>query len=126
MSDAPKVGTICWTDLTVEDAEGVRDFYQGVIGWKTEGCDMGGYEDYSMVAPSTGETVAGVCHARGPNTDIPAQWLVYVIVEDLDASAAKCTELGGEVLTGPRPMGKARLCVVRDPAGAVLGLYQEG
>ena len=38
MSDAPKpaVGTIGWKDLTVENAERVRDFYMGVAGWTAE------------------------------------------------------------------------------------------
>ena len=36
MSDAPPrppVGTIGWTDLTVPDADGLRDFYSAVVGW---------------------------------------------------------------------------------------------
>ena len=33
-------------------------------------------------------------------------------------------ETRGEVATGPRRMGPGALCVIRDPAGAVLGLYQ--
>jgi predicted enzyme related to lactoylglutathione lyase len=27
-------GTIAWTDLTVPDAEKVRDFYAAVVGWR--------------------------------------------------------------------------------------------
>ena len=27
-SEKPQVGTICWRDLTVDDAEAVRDFYE--------------------------------------------------------------------------------------------------
>jgi len=32
--------------------------------------EMGKYEDYSMLAAS-GEAVAGVCHSRGPNANLP-------------------------------------------------------
>ena len=85
---------------------------------------MGGYDDYCMIAPASGETVAGICHARGVNTDVPAQWLVYIVVEDVDRSAAKCVELGGHVIAGPRPMSGGRFCVIRDPAGAVCALYR--
>ena len=28
--------TISWQDLTVADAEAVRDFYQAVVGWEPE------------------------------------------------------------------------------------------
>ncbi len=88
---------IVWTDLTVEDAPAVRDFYGAVVGWTFSACDMDGYEDFTMVSPESGESVAGVCHARGPNTNLPPQWLVYVQVEDVEKSARKATELGGRI-----------------------------
>lgn len=112
-----------WTDLTVHDAEAVRDFYRSVVGWSTSEVDMGGYADYGMHPAPGGEMVAGICHARGPNADLPPQWLVYITVDDVDASAARCRELGGEVLIGPRELGEARFCVIRDLAGAVCALY---
>ncbi|MGB3561682.1 MAG: VOC family protein, partial [Thermoanaerobaculia bacterium] len=92
MSDdsKPEIGKIGWTDLTVDNADDVRDFYTAVVGWKPSPVDMGGYSDYSMITPDTGEPIAGVCHARGSNADLPAQWLIYITVADVDASAASC------------------------------------
>src|SRR5262245_17346484 len=68
-----EVGKIGWVDLTVGDAEEVSAFYREVVGWKSEGVEMGGYQDYCML-PAEGGAVAGVCHARGTNEGIPAQW----------------------------------------------------
>jgi uncharacterized protein len=119
--EGPPIGQIVWTDLTVEDAEGVRDFYRSVVGWRFSPCDMGGYEDFTMET-SEGKSVAGVCHARGENAGLPAQWLVYVQVEDVEQCARRAVELGGELVHGPRSMGSNRFCVIRDPAGAVLAL----
>lgn len=120
----PQVGSIGWVDLTVENAEELRDFYREVVGWTSVGQDMGGYADFSMVPPGGGDAVAGVCHARGANAGLPPQWLVYVTVEDLDRSMARCVELGGEVVAAPRGAGgQGRYCVIRDPAGAVCALY---
>ena len=50
-NDGPKPGTISWTDLTVENAEEVRDFYQEVVGWDAHPVDMGQYTDFGMAAP---------------------------------------------------------------------------
>jgi predicted enzyme related to lactoylglutathione lyase len=126
MSKGPeaKVGTLAWLDLTVRDAETVRDFYKDVVGWDSQDVSMGGYSDFSMVAPSTGDSVAGICHTRGSNANLPSQWLFYVIVEDLDRSMTRCAELGGEVIDGPRSLGQGRFCVIRDPAGAMCALCQ--
>ena len=41
MSRKPPVGTVAWTDLTVPDAEGIRDFYARVVGWVPEPVAMG-------------------------------------------------------------------------------------
>lgn len=120
----PEVGSIAWTDLTVEDAERVRDFYGAVVGWRAAPVDMGGYRDFNMTAPASGASVAGVCHARGVNAGLPAQWLVYIVVEDLEHSMARCEELGGRVLVRPKGMGaQGRYCVIQDPAGAVAALF---
>lgn len=127
MSNPPhKIGTVGWVDLTVPNAEELRDFYQDVAGWTSQPLDMGGYSDFVMSAPD-GQSVSGVCHARGGNAGLPAQWLIYITVADLDASVARCTERGGKVLAGPKDAGGgARFCVIQDPAGAVAALYQAG
>ncbi len=117
------VGTICWTDLTVENAEEIRGFYSDVVGWKPDSVDMGGYNDFNMNAPATGKAIAGICHARGTNANLPAQWLMYITVDDVDRSAKRCTDLGGTVLVGPKSLGgHGRYCVIQDPAGAVAAL----
>lgn len=121
------IGSIGWIDLTVPDAEKVRDFYVDVVGWKAEALDMGGYSDFVMAEPASGKGVAGVCHARGGNADIPPVWMVYFIVADLDASLAKVVERGGKQLGEIRKMGeKDRYCPIQDPAGAVAMLYESG
>jgi uncharacterized protein len=125
--DKQATGTIVGFDLTVPDAPGIRDFYASVVGWRPEPVDMGDYADFAMAAPASGDWVAGVCHARGPNADLPPQWLVYVAVDDLDASMRRCTEAGGTLLTGVKGSeGGSRYCVIRDPAGAVLALMEPG
>ncbi len=121
--DKPQVGSIGWHDLTVENAEQVRDFYEQVVGWTSNPVDMKGYSDFNMVTPS-GQVVAGVCHARGSNADLPPQWLLYFVVEDVEKSAGTCEEQGGRVLVAPRPLAGGRFCVIKDPAGAVCALYQ--
>lgn len=116
------IGAIEWCDLTVNDADTIQNFYCDVVGWKSGAVSMGDYNDFNINLPESGETIAGVCHARGSNANLPAQWLMYVRVEDVDASADKCRALGGKILDGPRNMGKMRFCVIQDPEGAVLAL----
>ena len=76
-----KHGSVGWVDLTVDDAEGLRDFYASILPWQAQKHDMGDYDDYVMVAPN-GESKAGVCHRRGSNAKMPAQWMLYFVVAE--------------------------------------------
>lgn len=122
----PAIGSIGWVDLTVPEASPLREFYSAVTGWTHQGCDMGGYQDYVMQKPESGEGVAGVCHARGSNANLPPVWLIYIIVANLDESITKCKQMGGAILGEPRSMGpQGRYCIIRDPAGAHCALFEQ-
>lgn len=122
MAENGEIGKILWHDLTVPDAEGARDFYAAVVGWKHEPVPVGDYQDYSMQAEN-GDTV-GVCHARGQNAGVPAQWLMYVKVKSVAESIAAATSRGGTVVHGPRKVMGAMFAILRDPAGAVIGIME--
>jgi predicted enzyme related to lactoylglutathione lyase len=49
---------------------------------------------------------------------------MYVVVEDVERSAAECVRLGGQIVAGPRPLMGGLFCVMRDPAGAVCALFE--
>ena len=123
--DKTQIGTILWTDLTIDNAEEVKDFYSKVIGWKSEPVSMGDYNDFNMTNPTTGEPAVGVCHKRGGNADLPTQWLNYFSVDNLEMSIEQCKHLGGKIIAGPKEMGKmGKYCIIEDPAGAVCALFE--
>lgn len=124
MSDNTQVGKIGWIDMSVDDADGIRDFYKAVVGWGSENVSMGDYSDYSMTMPASNEAVSGICHARGGNAELPSGWLIYIVVEDVEASAAACTENGGQIIVPIKGLAGGRFCVIRDPAGSAAALYQ--
>lgn len=116
------IGKIEWMDLTVPDAGRLKKFYTSVVGWSSSEVDMGSYSDFNLNLPGTNDTLAGVCHARNNNANIPSQWLIYVRVESVADSAEQCKKMGGEVLDGPRRMGGNNFCIIKDPAGAIMAL----
>ncbi len=126
MADGDKqtIGSIGWRDLTVENASELRDFYTAVTGWTVEDVSMGDYSDYAM-KDANGAAVGGVCHARGTNADLPPQWLVYVVVENLEKSLDETLKRGGDVVAPPRGLMGGKMAVVKDPAGAVIALWEE-
>lgn len=126
MSDqnSPSQGQIVWVDLTVPQADEIRDFYSQLVGWEPQPVDMGTYSDYNMTLPGTDTPAAGICYARGQNADLPAQWLIYISVEDLDQAMETCLSIGGKIVSAPAGGEHYRYCVVQDPAGAVVALVE--
>ena len=121
---AEDVGKVGWIDMTVDNADELRDFYSAVVGLRPHDVDMGGYADYSMLMRDSDDAVCGICHARGSNADLPSGWLIYFIVDDVDAAAASCTSNGGKIAVAPRDLAGGRFCVIEDPSGATAALYQ--
>ena len=124
MTDNAQIGKIGWIDMSVDDADGVRDFYKVVVGWGSEDVSMGDYADYSMTSPADGAAVSGICHARGSNADLPGGWLIYITVEDIEKSAAACEANGGKLIVPVKGLAGGRFCVIRDPSGSAAALYQ--
>ncbi|MDK9699470.1 MAG: VOC family protein [bacterium] len=113
-------GSIVWHDLTVPNAEEVKNFYSAVIGWSARERDG----DFEMTLPETDKAVSGVCYARGTNANLPPQWLLYVTVPSVPVACEQCVKLGGTIVDGPRRLGNNMFCVLKDPAGAHIALIE--
>ena len=129
MAQKFNIGQIVSADITVPDADLLKDFYTQVIGWGTEEFKMkdanGSYADY-VVKDDAGNWAGGICHSRGVNSDLPPQWIVYINVADIAQSMRKCLELGGKVLKESRSdEGELQYALLQDPAGAILAVTRE-
>ena len=114
-------GSFSWYELMSPDADKSKSFYQKVVGYGLEDMDMGGGMNYGVL--KVGETsVGGVMQMLGDEwAGIPPHWMGYVTVTDCDATAAKVTELGGEIKVPPTDVpGIGRFSVIQDPTGAVV------
>ena len=115
-------GAFCWIDLGTTDVEGAKAFYGGLLGWEFE--DLPAQEGSYTMCRLRGRDVAGIHrHAEEEGTG----WNSNVSVGDLDRATPRARELGAEVLAEPFDVpGAGRTAVLRDPAGAVVSLWQAG
>jgi predicted enzyme related to lactoylglutathione lyase len=57
--------------------------------------------------------------------EMPAQWVPYVVVDDVDAALAKAVKLGGKTVAPVMSLGEVgRIAVIQDPQGATIGLHE--
>jgi predicted enzyme related to lactoylglutathione lyase len=116
-------GVPSWVDTEQPDPEAAQDFYSQLFGWTFETVSPPGTPMYA-IATLDGRDVAGLARAEAGR---PAAWNTYIATDDADATAARVTAAGGEVLVGPfdpGPAGRTAFC--RDSAGAEFRLWQAG
>jgi uncharacterized protein YndB with AHSA1/START domain/predicted enzyme related to lactoylglutathione lyase len=113
-------GAFCWNELLAADVDVAAKFYTRLFGWQTEA--FPGPMKYTMFTQN-GQKVGGFM--AQPNPKAPPQWLPYIEVESVDASAKKAGELGANILMPPMDIPTVgRLAVFADPQGATVGVFQ--
>ena len=112
------VGAFSWTELMTSNPDAAATFYGQLFGWTFEAMNMG--MPYQVV--KAGGTSIGGIMGMPPNAGaMPPMWGAYVTVTSADATAKRCTELGGKVLHGPVDIPTVgRFVVLQDPQGAML------
>jgi predicted enzyme related to lactoylglutathione lyase len=133
-------GALNFNGLATRDPQAAEAFYGAVFGWKILPLNAGpmwvlpGYGDHleeknpglregmeQMGAPDGFiDVVAQINPIADDDADTPAHWSVTFGVDDAAATAAKATELGGQVLDGPFDAPWTRLAIIRDPQGATF------
>ena len=136
-----EAGSLNFNGLNTRDVEGARSFYGSVFGWQTltlaggaEMWTLPGYGDHleqgnpglrkqmAAVGTPTGfeDVVASINPIPDDQPDVAAHWNVTFAVDDADATAAKATELGGQVIVPPFDAPWVRMSVIADPQGATF------
>jgi predicted enzyme related to lactoylglutathione lyase len=133
-------GSLNFNGLATRDVEGAKSFYGALFGWTTLESTAGqmwtlpGYGDYledlnpglragmeQMGAPKGFiDVVATLNPIASDDSQTPAHWNVIFAVDDANAAAAKATELGGQVVSGPIDAPWTRSVVIEDPQGATF------
>ena len=136
-------GTWVFSTLSTGDMAGTEAFYGAVFGWTLgvhgeDGSAMlmkPGYADAQerqepgfikrLERIGAPEGFGDVVATTMPLSDGESpHWHVTFSAADVDASAKRVGELGGEVLVEPFDAPWVRVAVVRDPEGAVFTLSQ--
>lgn len=112
-------GKICYIEMPANDIARSADFYKKVFGWniRQRGDGATAFDD------TTGQ-VSGAWVLNRPPAAVPGL-LVYIMVDSVAATVDLVVASGGEIV---QPMGAdAPEITARfsDPAGNVIGLYQE-
>ena len=112
-------GKICYVEIPAADIARSAAFYEAVFGWKTRRRGDGHLAFDDGVGQVSGTWVTG-----RPASGTPGL-LIYVMVADAKSAVARVVEAGGEIVQAIGADAPEITARFRDPAGNVLGIYQE-
>ncbi len=114
-------GRVAWFDLTTTDLPKSKEFYGKLFDWKfrpVQGTNS------AVEIVSRDAAIGTLRVAEGQISSFNG--VIYVQVDDIQASCKKAKELGATLVPGfpfDLPNGTGAIGLVADPAGHPLGMY---
>ncbi len=112
-------GKVCYIEIPADDISRSAEFYGAVFGWhiRKHGDGRIAFDD------TTGE-VSGTWVVGRPLSTIPGL-LIYIMVDSVAETLDAIVAHGGEIVQGIGADAPEVTARFSDPAGNVIGLYQE-
>ncbi|SOD63160.1 hypothetical protein SAMN06297387_109102 [Streptomyces zhaozhouensis] len=117
-------GVPCWADVTLPDLAAGKAFYGELFGWTFDegAAEFGHYTQ----AFADGAPVAGLA-PEVPGQEVPPAWVLYFASPDLEATATRIRERGGQMLAEPMEVGDLGAMLLGwDPGGVLFGVWRPG
>ena len=114
-------------ELNSTDPEKAKAFYAQLFDWEMKDIPLPGSspeanEVYTTIAVGGG-TGGGIMRQMMPNA--PSSWLAYALTKNIRADTDKAAALGAVILKDVTEVpGMGFLSIIKDPTGALLGLWQ--
>lgn len=120
-TDAPTLGSgkICYVEIPCTDPHAAARFYAAVFDWAVRERPDGRVTFSDSVGEVGGHFVTGLPASSAGGL------VVHVMVADLAAATARVDEHGGRVLSESAPDSGERYVYAADPAGNLIGIYEQ-
>lgn len=112
-------GALTWNECNTRDVPAASAFYEAAFGITTT--PMEGMADYYAINVG-GRMVGGMQPMAGKFPDeVPAHWMAWFSVDDVDSTADAAVKAGGNIVVPPMDIpGVGRMAGLQDPWGAVF------
>jgi predicted enzyme related to lactoylglutathione lyase len=113
-------GGLSYLEIPALDARLLAAFYEKVLSWNLREPDAEDPRFDESSGHLIGRWVTGRAISRDPGL------MPYFYVDRIDVAVDGVLAHGGEVVRAPYTEGDLWVAAVRDPAGNLIGLWQEG
>jgi predicted enzyme related to lactoylglutathione lyase len=112
-------GKICYIEIPAADVNASAKFYHKTFGWNIRQRGDGATAFDDAVGEVSGTWVLG----RKPMTEVSL--LFYIMVDNMHSTVDAVVANGGKIVEPVGMFGKEIVAWFSDPAGNIIGLYQQ-
>jgi hypothetical protein len=112
-------GRLSYIQIPADDPQRSSEFYASVFGWVIRG----GNNDHLSFTDATGDMIGAWVTGRALRQEPGI--LPYIYVHGIDAVIERIKANGGEMVKIVYPEGDLWVATFRDPAGNVIGIWQQ-
>ena len=112
-----------WHEVMSRDAKKTISFYKQLFGWggkveKIEGADY-------VLLQKGDRVIGGLLPMKGPEFQgVPANWSIYVAVDNAETAIAKTEKNGGQVFKPLTTVPYGRFAVLGDSTGSAFAVFE--
>jgi uncharacterized protein len=114
-----RTGKICYIEIPATDVKVSAEFYRRAFGWQTRQRGDGSTAFDDSVNEVSGTWVLGRPIATEPGL------MVYIMVASAASAIEAVRSAGGEIVHQVDPHAREVIATFRDPAGNLIGIYQQ-
>jgi predicted enzyme related to lactoylglutathione lyase len=114
-----RTGKICYIEIPATDIQQSAEFYRRAFGWLTRQRGDGSTAFDDTVSEVSGTWVLGRAVAAEPGL------MVYIMVANAADAVNEIVSAGGEIVHKVDPDAREIVATFRDPAGNLIGIYQQ-
>jgi predicted enzyme related to lactoylglutathione lyase len=118
-------GHFIWYELATTNVETAKAFYTKVVGWGAQSVAMPGVA-YTLFTAG-GAPICGLMSLPEDARELGYRptWLGYIAVDDVDFTAGRIAQLGGEIHVPPKEIPNvSRFAVAVDPQRVTIAVFK--
>jgi predicted enzyme related to lactoylglutathione lyase len=119
MAPTLRTGKLCYVEIPARDVHASASFYERAFGWTIRFADT----DRPSFDDTTGEVSGAFVIGRAPASE--PGFMLWVMAADAAVAVEAVIAAGGEIVQPVGTYGGETLATFSDPAGNVLGIYQQ-
>jgi predicted enzyme related to lactoylglutathione lyase len=112
-------GALSYLEVPASDPAQSATFYERVVGWKVDRSDPSRPKFSDPFGNLIGRWQTGRAPSREPGL------VLYIYVDRIHDAVGRVAAHGGEVVRAPYAEGDVLVATIRDPAGNLIGLWQD-